>query len=111
MTDRRVSVSVGKAFKRCASREMAKKKVPRMMPIHVNVTAALCDSEGLDLNAGTPFEIASVPDSAIAPDENARSTMRKVRPESAPVVVRRCSSALASSWIGESPPKYERYSP
>ena len=40
--------------------------------------AAFCDS-GLR-NAGTPFEIASTPVSATAPDENARSSRNDVTP-------------------------------
>ena len=74
----------------------------------MSVIAALWDSEGLLRNAGTPLEIASVPDSAMAPEENARSTRRNVSPDSASVLCRRCSSAWVSSGIGESPPKYVR---
>src|SRR4051812_25037457 len=67
ITDSSVSVSVGYAWRRWASSEMAKKNVPRITPIHVRVIAAFFDS-GLR-NAGTPLEIASVPDRAMAPDE------------------------------------------
>ena len=41
--------------------------MPRMTPIHTSVAAAFFDSGRR--NAGTPFEIASTPVSATAPDE------------------------------------------
>ena len=47
--------------------------MPRIVAIAISVLAALCDS-GLR-NAGTPFEMASTPESATAPEENARSSM------------------------------------
>ena len=53
------------------------KQLPRMMPIHINVCAAFFDSGFL--NAGTPLLTASTPDSATAPEENARSSMSSVR--------------------------------
>ncbi len=49
----------------------------------VRVVAAFLDS-GLR-NAGTPLEIASTPDSAMAPDENARKRMRRLSPLIGPV--------------------------
>ena len=53
-----------------------------------SVVAALCACGRL--NAGTPFEIASTPVSAVAPDENAFSSTKN---PTAPAVV-------AASWIG-----------
>ena len=44
-----------------------------MTPIHTSVVAAFLLSGFL--NAGTPFETASMPDSATAPDEKARSNI------------------------------------
>ena len=55
---------------------MPKKHVPRMTPIHTSVCAAFFDSGFL--NAGTPLDTASTPDSATAPEENARSSMSSV---------------------------------
>ena len=49
--------------------------VPRIRPIHSNVFAAFFDSGRR--NAGTPFEIASTPVSATAPDEKPLSRMNK----------------------------------
>ncbi|OGL04310.1 MAG: hypothetical protein A3I03_05740 [Candidatus Rokubacteria bacterium RIFCSPLOWO2_02_FULL_68_19] len=49
----------------------------RMTAIHPRVIAALRDSGGL--NAGMPFEMASVPVSATQPEEKARSTRNQVR--------------------------------
>ena len=48
--------------------------VPRMTPIHTSVVAAFFDSGRR--NAGTPFEIASTPVSATAPDEKPLSRMK-----------------------------------
>jgi hypothetical protein len=59
-----------------ASTDTPKKHDPRMPPMIAMVTAAFFDS-GLR-NAGTPFDTASTPESATAPDENARS--RSMRP-------------------------------
>ncbi len=50
-----------------------RKHEPRITPIHTSVLAAFLLS-GI-LNAGTPFETASTPDNATAPDENARANM------------------------------------
>ena len=47
-----------------------------MPPIHASVVAALRLFGGL--NAGTPFEMASTPDSTTAPDENARMSAKNV---------------------------------
>ena len=69
----------------------------------VSVIAAFFDS-GLR-NAGTPLEIASVPDNAMAPDENARSSKKiETLPSMAPFLV---SSLSDSSFGGSgfSPPK------
>ena len=46
----------------------------------MSVLAAFRDSGAR--NAGTPFEIASTPESATAPDENARSRANSVMPVS-----------------------------
>jgi hypothetical protein len=51
------------------------------MPIQVSVVRAFWDSGGL--NAGTPFEIASVPVMAVQPWANARN--RPNRPSASPV--------------------------
>ena len=85
---------------------MPKKNEPRMSPIHISVVAAFFDSGFW--NAGTPFEIASTPDSAMAPEEKARSS-RKIDtpPSSFPLLV----SSLSDSSFGGSecnPPKYDR---
>src|SRR4051794_40113864 len=109
ITESRVSVSVGVGRSRWASTDTPKNDTPRMKPIHVSVVAAFFDSSFL--NAGTPFEIASVPESAIAPDENARSRINVDRPvRRAPFFVNWSSA----SWFGGSgarPPKYDRYRP
>ncbi len=56
-----------------------------MTPITISVVAALCDSGFL--NAGTPFEMASMPVRATAPDENARRKAIAVMPVSSSAVV------------------------
>ena len=59
---------------RCAARmEMPRKHTPRMVPITTMVLAAFFDSGFL--KAGTPLLTASTPESATAPDENARSSI------------------------------------
>ena len=72
MIDRIVwsGLSVGRS--RTASTAMPRNSPPRIVATHVSVIAALRDS-GLR-NAWIPFEIASTPLSATAPDENARSS-------------------------------------
>ena len=77
-----------------------------MTPIQVSVVAAFFDSGFL--NAGTPLEIASVPDSAIAPDENARRRMSVERPPSMAPLALSCVSASSFGGNAASPPKYER---
>ncbi len=66
------SLTVGEMW--LASTEMPKKKPPRMVPMAIRVVAALWLS-GLR-KAGTPLEMASMPVSATAPEEKARSTSR-----------------------------------
>ncbi len=58
--------------------------VPRINPIQTSVVAAFFDSGRR--NAGTPFEIASTPVSATAPDEKplSRMNMPSVPPMSGP---------------------------
>ena len=73
--------------------EMPRNVVPRIPPITAIVSAALRDSGRR--NAGTPFDTASTPDSATAPDEKALSS---IRIESAWV------PSLISSASGESSP-------
>ena len=51
--------------------------VPRMIAIVISVRAALRDSGRR--KAGTPFDTASTPDSATAPDEKARSNIMNER--------------------------------
>ena len=76
------------------------KSVPRMMPIHTRVVAAFFDSGRR--NAGTPFEIASTPVSATAPDEKplSRTKMPSVPPvmlspmKSGPTVIVEMSCAM-----------------
>ena len=57
-----------------ARSEMPKKPMPRMIPIETSVRAALRDSGRW--KAGTPLDTASTPESATAPDEKARSSMK-----------------------------------
>ena len=54
-----------------------RKHVPRMIAIIISVRAAFRDS-GFR-KAGTPFDTASTPDSATAPEEKARSSMMNER--------------------------------
>ena len=51
-------------------------RVPRMTPIQTNVFAAFFDSGRR--NAGTPFEMASTPVSATAPEEKPFNRMKMV---------------------------------
>ena len=59
---------------------MPRNNVPRIVATAVSVIAALRDS-GFR-NACTPFEIASTPLNATAPDENARSSRNDDAPAS-----------------------------
>ena len=63
------------------------KSVPRMMPIQTRVMAAFFDSGRR--KAGTPFEIASTPVSATAPDEKPFSRMKIAERATDDVVARR----------------------
>ena len=67
------SCSPRNGFSLAARIDTPKKHVPRMTPIQTSVVAAFLLSGFL--KAGTPFEIASMPDRATAPDEKARSSM------------------------------------
>ena len=88
---------------------MPKNVLPRIVAIHMSVRAAFRGSG--ERNAGTPFEMASTPESATAPEENARSRAKSVMPVSNEPFFVTWSSA---SWLtGRAPrlPKYERKSP
>ena len=65
---------LGYGLRWCASTEMPKNNVPSSTPIHTSVAAAFFDSGRR--NAGTPFEIASTPVSATAPDEKPFSSRK-----------------------------------
>ena len=79
---------------------MPKNSEPRSTPIQTSVAAAFFDSGRR--NAGTPFEIASTPVSATAPDEKPFSS-RKMPSE--PPLSRVPSNALGSNGTGELSPK------
>ena len=81
------------------ARSDPKKQLPRMIAIQISVVDALRDSGFL--NAGTPFETASTPDRATAPEEKARIRRNSViGPSVWPWSV---SSARNSSWFGIAP--------
>ena len=71
-----------------------RKSTARIPAIQRLVTAALCASGSL--NAGTPFEIASIPVIAVQPDANARRTRK---PES---VVAGRTTVSVSGWTSPS---------
>jgi len=85
-----------------------------MPAIHISVIEAFLLS-GFR-NAGTPLETASTPDSATAPDENARSSISN---DSAPVWRDRCSASslrrpsatISSTGIGPRCCTNTRYRP
>ena len=76
---------LGYGCRRWASTEMPKNSVPSSTPIHTSVVAAFFAAGRR--NAGTPFEIASTPVSATAPDEKPFSSRNSV--ERAAELVRR----------------------
>jgi hypothetical protein len=79
------------------------------MPVQVSVVAAFFVSGGL--KAGTPLEIASTPDSAMAPEENARINKKsEAPPSSAPFCVA-TSRASESTGSGSRSPNTVRPSP
>ena len=108
MIDSRVSPSLGVGRSRLASTEMPKKNVARIVPISSKVVAACFDSGFL--NAGTPFEIASMPVRATAPEENARRNSSTVRPVSSLPPVS-CVTASVFGASGSSPPVASRTNP
>ena len=71
-------IRVGRSWS--ASTAMPANSEPRMNAVRIRVIAAFRDS-GLR-NACTPFEIASTPLNATAPDENARINRKNVTPPS-----------------------------
>ena len=78
MVDRIVwsSDSVGRS---CNAKAATPQNSPaRIVPVQVSTVAACFASGGR--NAGTPLEIASTPDSAIAPDEKARISKNSEAP-------------------------------
>ena len=96
----------GTAASWCASTETPKNSVPSSTPIHTSVVAAFFDSGRR--NAGTPFEIASTPVSATAPDEkpfsrrksaeraaDSRASRRTLRRRTAPGRCRRRTTATS----------------
>ena len=58
------------------------------------------------LNAGTPLETASTPDSATAPDEKARMRMKRVMPAEVAPGLARALYASSWPWMG---PRLEKY--
>ena len=76
---------------------MPRKHTPRIPAIIASVVDALRAS-GLR-NAGTPLDTASTPDSATAPDENARSSISMVS-VAVPSASSWASSDRVSSGIG-----------
>ena len=80
MIDNSVSSSLTVGLINFASNDSPKKNPPRTPPMTIRVVAALWLS-GFR-NAGTPFEMASIPVSATAPDEKARRKSRTVTPVS-----------------------------
>ena len=109
MVDRIVSssLSVGRS---CNANAATPQNSPaRIVPVHVSTRAALRASGGR--KAGTPFEMASTPDSAMAPDEKARiSRNSDAPPSSAPLLVI-SSSASWSTGSGPRSPNTLRISP
>ncbi len=101
-----VSACVGYGSRWRARIETPRNSDPRMNAIVVSVVAAFFDS-GLR-NAGIPFEIASTPESATAPDEKPR---RMRNSESDPPVWRMCSARSASNGTGLMSPKNTRNRP
>ena len=72
------SPSCGMGSSLLASSDTPKKQAARMIPIIAMVAAAFLAS-GLR-KAGTPSDTASTPDSATAPEENARMRAKTVMP-------------------------------
>jgi hypothetical protein len=109
MVDRIVwsSLSVGRS---CSARAATpQNSAARIVPVQVSTVAACLASGGR--KAGTPFEMASTPDSAIAPDEKARiSRNSDAPPISAPLWVNWSSDAW-STGSGSRPPNTVRTSP
>ena len=92
---------LGYGCSRCASTEIPKNSVPSSTPIHTSVVAAFFASGRR--NEGTPFEIASTPVSATAPDENPFNSKNSEPPDSF-----RPSNSFASNGTGAMWPKYVR---
>ena len=69
---------------------MPKKSEPKIAPIHTSVFAAFLDSGRR--KAGTPFEIASTPVSATAPEENPLRMRKRPKVPPAPRAPSKCSS-------------------
>ncbi|CAB4913548.1 unannotated protein [freshwater metagenome] len=65
-----VSSWLGTGCSRWARTEMPRKSAPRMEAIHTSVLLAFFEAGSL--KAPTPFEMASMPDSATAPDAKPR---------------------------------------
>src|SRR5579864_2508540 len=77
----RIVCSVDRVGFRCTASTATPKKIPpRRIPVHISVVAALRDSGGRKF--GTPLEIASTPERATAPDENAFKKANSVTPPS-----------------------------
>ncbi len=83
-------LSVGRRWD--ASTAIPRKSAPRITATQVKVIAALRDS-GFR-NAWMPFEIASTPLNATAPDEKARSSKKDEAPVSTAFAPVKCSNAL-----------------
>ena len=94
--DSTVRSVLGYGFKRCASTEMPKNRVPSSAPIHTSVVAAFFASGRR--NDGTPLEIASTPVSATAPDEKPFS--RRNTPSWPPTTLRTLAAATGLNATG-----------
>ena len=94
------SFSPRSGWRWAASVEIPMKVTPRIPAIIARVLAAFRD-DGL-ANDGTPLETASTPDKATAPDEKARSSIRKARALE-PSASSCASAERSSSGIGGGP--------
>src|SRR6478752_4261919 len=91
-----------------ASTDTPRKHEPRITAIHISVCAAFRDSGFL--NAGTPLLTASTPDSATAPEEKARSSI-KSDSEPASFDSATASALVVAGLIGPRPPMKIRQKP
>ena len=101
-----VSCSVGSGITPSwpARKLMPRKIVPKKAPIMISTAPAGRHSGGL--NAGTPFETASVPVKATDPDAKARRMRSNPRPW-----VASCAAHAAGGWYTGSVPANARHRP